>query len=329
MIDHLAFTPVPAWRDLRDEARARLFARADAALGYRWLRRRFATRVGYPLDLDPPRSAAEKIQWRKLRDRNRLFPVLADKLGVRGFVAERLGAAQAARLFPRLLAVADRPGRLDVAALPGDVVIKAAHASGWMVILREGDPVDPERLRALCDHWLRRSYDPFKQEWAYRRVPRRVIVEELCTLSDGSVPDDIKLHVYDGVVRRCQVETARETEPRARSYARDWGPSESANVAGVVHDVLAPERERPARLDEMIAVAERLAAGFDYLRVDFLDLGETFLMTEITLYPASGFVGSKDYSTDVEVGRHWRNPAWEAAEAQRAPLPVARGGRAG
>lgn len=309
MIDR-SFDPPSALRDWLQERKATGIARLDALRGYPTLKRRYLESTGYPLDLDSPRTVGDKVNWRKIHDRDPIYPVLADKLRVRDFVAERIGQRTASELFPKLYQVVRRASELDLGKLPLDLVIKANHACGWMMILRGGEPVDPEWVRRVCGHWLRRSYLPSLQEWAYRDIPPRVLVEELLTLPDGRIPDDIKFHMYDGQCRRCSVITGRCEKTMFCHYTPDWRVYHRVNEAEALRGNLAPDRPRPVRFGEMLKVAERLSAGRDYLRIDFLDLSERFTLTEITLYPRSGYHGGP-YEHAVETGRHWRNPRWE------------------
>lgn len=195
-------------------------------------------------------------------------------------------------------------------------MIKANHASGWNLILREGQAVDHDWVRRICSHWLRRTYAPLKHEWAYRGIPRRILVEELLLDEAGKLPDDVKFHMYDGVCRRCTIETGRGEKLMSCNYTPNWRLYDRANATAALAGTLAPERPRPARLEAMIGIAEKLSAGFDYLRVDFLDLGERFAMTELTIYPGSG-VGGKIFEREVEVAKHWLNPRWPQASASR------------
>jgi hypothetical protein len=296
-------------RELLSEANQRVQARVDALLGYPRLRREFRRRVGYELDLDHPRTNSEKVQWRKVHDRNPLFPVLADKLRVRDYAAERLGRARADAVFPRLYLVTDRPETVDFGRLPDDLVIKANHASGWNIFLRAGEPVDHELVRRECRKWLRRGYGVLKHEWAYLQIPRRVLFEESLLTAEGKLPDDIKLFMYHGVCRRCAVETGRGVQHQWRHYTADWKDADPPGRAEESPEQVAPLQPRPQRFDAMLEVAERLSAGIDYLRVDFLDLGDRFVLTELTLYPGSGF-GTSSFERGVETGKHWTRPEW-------------------
>ena len=197
------FEPPSRLRDWIAEQKACVPARIDRWLGYPKFKRRYREQAGYPLNLEAPVTVGDKLGWRKINDRNAHFPILADKLRVRDYVATRLGKGEVAALFPKLHRVVERAADLDLAGLPAAVIIKANHASGWNMILRDGQSVDPDWVRRVCRHWLRRTYSPQKQEWAYRQIPRRILVEELLLNEQGRIPDDVKFHMYDGICRRC------------------------------------------------------------------------------------------------------------------------------
>ena len=105
------FEPYPGWRDWLAEQKSCAHARLDALLGYPELRRRYQQKTGYPLNLDAPLTVGDKINWRKIRDRNPAFPVLADKVRVRDHVAARLGKQAAEGLFPAIYLVTDRAAK--------------------------------------------------------------------------------------------------------------------------------------------------------------------------------------------------------------------------
>ncbi len=69
-----------------------------------------------------------------------------------------------------------------------------------------------------------------------------------------------------------------------------------------------PPRPMPARLREMIAVAESLGDGTDFVRVDLYLLPDRIVFGELTSYPAGGDSPFEPPSFDVEFGRHWTVP---------------------
>ena len=110
------------------------------------------------------------------------------------------------------------------------------------------------------------------------------------------------------------LETGRDGAVKWCHYKPDWQLYERANTNAAAKGKLAPKRPRPAKFEAMREIAETLSLGLDYLRVDFLDVGERFVLTELTVYPGNG-MGGQDFERDIELARFWRNPAWVGAAA--------------
>ena len=57
----------------------------------KYLKLLFRVQMGYPLNLNNPKSFNEKIQWLKLYDRKPLYTTLVDKIDVKRYVASIIG----------------------------------------------------------------------------------------------------------------------------------------------------------------------------------------------------------------------------------------------
>ena len=145
-------------------------------------------RLGYRPDLHDPKTFNEKINWRKIHDRNPLFPKISDKILLRDEIVARPGQTHADEVMTQLYAVTDRPYQFDFSQLPDAFAAKANHASGWNIFGTPDDPIDEPALRAEMALWLRRSYGKFKQEWAYQPIARKVMFEEFCKDRTGARP---------------------------------------------------------------------------------------------------------------------------------------------
>jgi hypothetical protein len=172
----------------------------------------------------PPETLNEKIRYHMVFDRDPRLTMLADKVAVRDYVAERVGAAHLTELFsvhsdPRVLSV--------LGSIPRRCAMKAAHGSGATILVDDSvarggriprprplfpwdsnvrvhpDDIDPQALERLLTAWLSSDYSRLKAEWAYRQVPRRILVEELLEV-DGSPPPDFKFWCIEGEVRFLQ-----------------------------------------------------------------------------------------------------------------------------
>jgi hypothetical protein len=280
------------------------------------LRDRIATRVALAR-MPPPVTFNEKVRYKMLADRRPLLTTFADKLASREYVASKVGA----HLLTELHAVTSDPATLPDAGLPPEFVLKPTHASGACVVVASFAPpagelpeltgpwtqalVTPAQLRwdrlvGLCEAWIGRSYNSC--EWAYRNVPRRILVEELLE-DEGSVPFDYKLFVFHGRVRLIQVSFDRYEAHTRNLYTPEWErlPVEYGGPAG--RDV-AP----PSALLEMRQIAEALGSETDFVRVDLYCLGERVVFGELTNYPFAGAAEFTPAEFDRELGKWWTVP---------------------
>lgn len=267
-----------------------------------WRERSRLVRAWRLLRTRRPVTFNDKVRYKLLRDRRQLMVTFADKAACRDHVASVVGT----RSLPRLVAVLDDPAGLLTVPLPTAYVVKPTHGSGAGVVVSGGAPasarlpaaergwgythvrtehVDRTALAAVAGGWLRQLYGRGpNHEWAYGQVPPRVLVEEFLAGPDGAVPQDYKLFVFHERCRFIQVDAGRFTHRTQDFYDRDW--DRLALRGGVERS--ADGAHRPARLDEMLALAERLGAGTDFVRVDLYCLPDRVVVGELTSAPAAG-----------------------------------------
>ncbi|MFP5283810.1 MAG: ATP-grasp fold amidoligase family protein [Actinomycetes bacterium] len=267
-----------------------------------------------------PRTFNQKVRYKMLRDHRPLLATFADKAAVRSYVAAAVGEGY----LPQAYAILDDPAEVTSLDLPEEYVIKPTHASGAVVVVSAHAPADarlpePGRCRTychvrpdafatddlvrVCAEWLGQPYGQGpNQEWAYWGLPRRILVEELLSGPAGGIPDDYKLFVFSGRVHYVQVCSGRFGVQTEDFYRPTWErlPLSAGRPS-------APT-ERPARLAEMIQIAERLGAGTDFVRVDLYVLRDRLVVGELTNYPAGGAAPFHPPSFDREFGRPWRVP---------------------
>lgn len=278
----------------------RFLVRPQLDLEREHLERIYEIEQGRPLDLDAPRSFSEKIQWRKLFDRREVFTRMADKVEVRDYVAARVGDQY---LIP-LLAVADTTAGLPFGDLDPPYIVKPTHASGLTERVRDRSELDPDQLAKSIDPAVRDPYGIRNIEWAYWSLPGRVMVERLLLRPDGRVPFDYKVYVFGGRARFVEVHIDRYRDRKTSIFDTDW----SLTDAGYPGRESGGAIERPGALDQMLELAEALARGTDYLRVDLYLLDGQIYVGELTLYPASGFRRFDPPEWDFRWGELWDLP---------------------
>jgi hypothetical protein len=257
-----------------------------------------------------PRSFNEKLFVRMAFDRRPLLTTFAGKLESRGFVAERLGRTDRQ---PRLLGVARSVSDAATLDLPQRYIAKTSHASGYVRIVTPEDPISPSDLANLVGEWLHVDYGRYNLEWCYHGTQKAVVFEELLELG-ADVPNDIKLFCFNGHVTYAQCDSDRFVGHAQTLFDRDWNHRDIRVMNYPPHTHPPP---RPALFDEMIAEAERLSAGIDYVRVDLFDLGDHFLVGEMTPLPQGGAGTFNPPSWDIEFGRPWKLPPFAVMRGWR------------
>lgn len=264
----------------------------------RRIRRKFRSELGHDPDLDSPTTLNEKILWLNLRHRDPRWIYYSDKVAVRDFVRDRIGE----RYLVPLLGVYDDADDIDLEALPDRFIIKAAHGSGWNIIVRDKRDLDwPGAKRTLQD-WLARSYYSHKREWQYRHVPHRLVIEELLLDENGEIPDDYKVWCLRNgreQTQFLQVDMGRFTRHTRNYYDPEWNrlPFEKVDAPNNTTD-----RPRPEGLEEMITAARALSEGFCLVRVDFYSLPNRIYFGEMTFTPDAGMARFKPEEWDRKLG---------------------------
>lgn len=170
-----------------------------------------------------------------------------------------------------VLKSADEIARFD---FPANCAVKPTHGTGQCLFVGADKSVD----RALLNSWLETNWYRDLRQQNYRYLTPKIIVEPL--IFGGQNVDDVKFHCVDGSVRMIQVDSDRSTRHTRRLFDRAWRDL-TASQTYPLSDTIKPA---PQRLDEMIQVAEKLAANFDLVRIDMYvdDESGDFLIGEVT-----------------------------------------------
>jgi hypothetical protein len=179
-------------------------------------------------------------------------------------------------------------------------VIKTNHNSGPVFLVRDTAALDRATVGERIEQKLGEVYGWDKGEWAYAQVPPRVLVEEHLAPDREAPPDDYKFHCDGGRVTFCAHFTDRHGQAKVQHIARDGTPI-PGGAAGQSY-AAAESFVKPAVWEEMVAVAERLAEGFQLLRVDLYCVGARICVGELTLWPGSGIARGEAFNAPGNVG---------------------------
>ncbi len=244
-----------------------------------------------------PRRYTEKLQWRKLFDLNPLYTVLCDKLAVRDYIAARIGDSYHVPVL-----WTGTPADIPFETMEPPYVIKSNHACGQVKMIRDRAGIDAPAIRAITAKWLAEPWGVHMEEAAYWAVPPRLFIEQMLLTDTGGPPEEYRVHLFHGKTAFIQTTLVENGVARHGAFhtpdwsRRDWYFTQR-------RDNVFP---KPARLDEMIRLAEILGRDFDHLRVDFFDDGNRLWASELTLFSWSGFGIFHPDEADFEFGSHWR-----------------------
>ena len=276
-----------------------------------------------------PISFDKKILHRMAFDRNPIFPMLTDKIAVRNYVEERVGA----NLLIPALSICDSVNQLNWQELPREFVCKVSHGSGGLIgvdknvdgssklpieIGRLGWQrywVNPERFdigsaEAMLMKWLSVNYEwipGHSPEWAYAGLKPRIIVEELLLGPDSKISTQTQFYVINGKVKLI-LKAGRNSDGKRTMnfYSLEWQSLPVWFIGGTKFEHAESPQLKPINLSSMISVAECLGEGLDFVRVDLYDLGVEIRFGEMTLYPSAGESFLHPSSFNLELGMHWK-----------------------
>lgn len=250
-------------------------------------------------NLENPQTFSEKLQWYKLNARKPLMEQCADKFAVREYI-QSLGYWH---LLNDLLGVYDRVEDIDFAALPDRFVIKAAHGSGFNIIVKDKSELNLRHTKRMLKSWLHQNIAWSGREWIYMNMPRRIVIEKYLEDETGGLRD-YKFYCFNGVPAIMQLEVGRFTEHNTRNfYDMDWKLLPFGKE--LPHDPNI-KVEKPEMFEKMKKIAADLCKPFQYVRVDLYQVGGKVYFGELTFFPAGGAPDFVPSVYDAIVGKMWR-----------------------
>jgi hypothetical protein len=180
--------------------------------------------------------------------------------------------------------VYQHPAEVNLDDLPNAFALKTPHDSGGVILVRDKDALDAVAARAKLQARLGRLHGYLSGEWAYSFVRPRILAEELLLgAAAGCPPADYKLHCVNGECRWAQHITGRGHNPREVLI----------DAEGALLDFTLkypPGSDLPDLYPwpEMKRIAEALASGWKYVRVDLYWEGGRIYFGEMTFHPDAG-----------------------------------------
>jgi len=271
------------------------------ALRYMKLHRRFSLLLF-------PTLFTEKLMLRIAIDRRDILRQAADKVEMRRYVENKVGK----RYLPQLYCLTDDPRSIAFDTLPSKFVVKANHGSGFVRVVTDKRTIDVQSLVSECQGWLNIDYSQYWGEWAYSGLKRCIMVEEFVESSykdNQGIPANFRFFVFDGQCAMIMVVIGKSPSARMNLYYPPWKPV-PPTCLGLAPGYSPTEGplEPPADLRAVIALAEDVARGIDFARVDLYSTPCGPLVDELTMTPWAGMRRFPDKKFDRLLGKKWKLP---------------------
>lgn len=231
--------------------------------------------------------------------RDEKLTIISDKLLVRDYVKDKIGNDI---LVPILWKGTD-PAKIPYDILPKKFVIKTNHGSQYNIIIKDKDYVNKKEIERKLRHWLNINY--FFDEsrgltWSYKNINPYILIEEFLE-ENNKPPKDYKFFCFSGRVEYLLIVYDRFVNHREKHFTRDFIPLDLWNGSEQYPGPFV----KPDNLKSMIQIAEKLAADFDFMRVDLYSMQGKIYFSELTCYPSGGWCPFVPRKWDFIFGEKW------------------------
>ena len=248
----------------------------------------FQCEMNQKLNLKNPKTFNEKIQWLKLNDHNPEYPLWVDKETAKKMAEERLGKEH----IVDTIAVWEKAEAIDFSQLPDKCVLKCTHDQGSTIVYDRNKKPNLDEIRKYYKKRLKKNAYKTTREWPYKNLRGKIICEPF--LADNIV--DYKFFCCNGKVIFVNIgQKDHITHIMHVTFVNlDWKPLPFQRSDNPPVENLP---KKPKQLNEMVEMAEGLASGKKFVRIDYYLVDGKIYFSEFTLYPTSGLI-----KFDPEVG---------------------------
>lgn len=250
---------------------------------YYWsnAKRYYRSITGKRMNYLHPKNINEKLMWLTRYWRDPIKTKCADKFLVREYIKEN-GLSHI--LIP-LIGVWNRANDINFDLLPQQFVLKCNHGSGYNIICLDKEKLDVESTINRLNEWMNEDYARFTFEIHYRAIPHRIVCEKLIS---QAAPVEYQFWCINGKAESMLVcRKNHDGTYDAASYSLNWErlfdrKYEDSNLLF----------DKPKCLNELIAIAEKLASPFPFVRADFYVVGDKIYFAELTFSPAANILSA-------------------------------------
>ncbi|MFS2224159.1 ATP-grasp fold amidoligase family protein [Pantoea sp. B65] len=249
-----------------------------------------------------PKLFNEKVLYRKfIHGDNLRYGRLSDKFLVREYIAHTIGDEY---LVPLVYETDDPSTLLNLTSLKG-TVIKPNHGAGMVdIMLEEPDYLQKQQIVNHCTEWLRKDFSQEVREIHYSYIKPRILVEK-CIGDGKSAPIDYKFHMFnkkDGTFEYVLQVIYNRGRP---ALSMVFYVNNLCEVYHRIRDSGLDLSGVKQGMEQALELSKKLAADFDYVRVDWYIHQDHVYFGELTFTPGAGLVTGLGRGLDQMMGEMW------------------------
>ena len=248
---------------------------------------------GYIPDLKDPKTMNEYICATKISDEKLDYWRYTDKYEVRKYVAETVGE----QYLNKVVGVFDSFDSIDFDQLPNAFAMKATHGSSYNVVVADKSKLDIPAARKKFNRWLKENFYYKDREKNYKLIQPRIMCDAFLSPKDGQL-EEYKLFCFRGKVGFIQ----HNKQINGRRYDNIFAPNWQLVPVKYGYNGFQGD-QAPDNADELIAVAEKLAAPFHFVRVDLYHVDGRIVFSELTFHSGGGLIPFQPKEYDREYGK--------------------------
>lgn len=246
-------------------------------------------------NINNPKEFMEKTLWLKLYYYKENYGNYVDKYEVRKYIEEKIGP----NYLNELLGVYNRASEINFETLPDQFVIKGTHGSGYNIIVKDKSTLNINKTKTKINKFLSQNYYDKFREAIYKNLKPRIIIEKYISEIDNDSLIDYKFHCFHGQPKYVFVQKNKSQNITKSFYDMNWNK--------ILPEKFIPafansDFKKPENFEEMIQIAQKLAEGFIFLRVDLYSIGDKIVFGELTFFSNGGLIRSSIEKFNKEFG---------------------------
>ena len=253
----------------------------------------FKVMFGYSPDLEHPKTMNEYICATKISDEKLDYDVYTDKYEVRKYVKKTIGNCY----LNGIIGIYDSFDEIDFEQLPDAFAMKATHGSSYNVIVQDKSKLNKTKTKQKFDRWLKENFYYKDREKNYKNIKPRIMCDAFLLPKDGQL-EEYKLFCFKGKVGFIQHNKQINSKRYDNIFNSSW------NILPVKYGYNGFTGDtKPENGDELIEVAEKLAAQFEFVRVDLYNVDGRIVFSELTFHSGGGLIPFEPKEYDRKFGK--------------------------